>query len=81
MERSKVEDIISEWAGPEQGPKEASNGSTGQRHNNTQASTQSAPRQAQKRPEIAGVEPKRYSDLIKNKSNKPKHNNRPRRRK
>jgi hypothetical protein len=76
MKRSDVEELINDWAGPAQGSQSDSKNNNTQRHANTHKQSQEQPRQAQKRPELAGVEPKRYSDLIKNKSNKPqKHNN------
>ncbi len=81
MNRSEVEKEIADWAGPEQAPQQGSNSPANEKGVKTQANAQNASQQAQKRPEIAGVQPKRYSDLIKNKSNKSKHNNKPRRRK
>lgn len=61
--RSEVEAIISDWAGPSQ---KASNDNTanGSSHNNTQTAQQTNT-QTQNRPELSGVEPKKYSELIK----------------
>jgi len=75
MQRAEVENLINEWAAPSQGHTDALKSNNANTDNNNHTKTQSAPRQSQKRPEIAGVEPKRYSDLIKNKNNKPRHNN------
>jgi hypothetical protein len=83
MKRSDVEELINEWAGQAQAQasQQPDNGTKNTGHTNTQTDTQKPFKQPQKRPELAGVEPKRYSDLIKNKGNKPRHNNKQRRRK
>ncbi len=80
MKRSEVEQLINDWAGPSQDSQSPQNGHKNTGHTNTHTDYQKPAKQAQKRPEIAGVEPKRYSDLIKNKNNKNKSNNNRRRR-
>lgn len=83
MKRSDVENVIADWAGPSDNQaSKTTQGQENSRHTNTQHDNQKPAKQAQKRPEIAGVEPKRYSDLIKNKKNNSRpNNNRQRRRK
>jgi hypothetical protein len=83
MKRSEVENVIADWAGPSDNQaSKTAQGQENSRHTNTHHDNQKPAKQAQKRPEIAGVEPKRYSDLIKNKKNNSRpNNNRQRRRK
>ena len=70
--RSEVEAIISDWAGPSQ---KASNDNTatGSSHNNNQT-TQQTNTQTQNRPELSGVEPKKYSELIKSQAHQKQGN-------
>ena len=86
MSRSDVEDLINDWAGASSDSNKTNESSQGARsntghnsHANTHKDNRQAARPPQNRPEIAGVEPKRYSDLIKNKNNKSNHYNKPRR--
>ena len=71
LKRADVEALIANWVSPE-GPKgNESNGKpqlTGGNSVNPVANTASA-KPAQIRPEISGVEPKKYSELIKGKPN------------
>ena len=79
--RTEVEQIIGEWAAPPD-PRDAANrsdDSSNSRPAYGQANSQTAPRETQARqnkPELHGVEPKRYSDMIKNKDHGPSQNNR-----
>ncbi|MEI6169590.1 MAG: type IV secretion system DNA-binding domain-containing protein [Candidatus Saccharibacteria bacterium] len=86
MSRSDVEDLINDWAGASSDSNKTNESAQGARsntgynnHANTHKDNKQDARPPQNRPEIAGVEPKRYSDLIKNKNNKSNHYNKPRR--
>jgi hypothetical protein len=76
--RSEVEQIIAEWAAPPD-PRDAANQNDSSKPAYGQANSQTAPKQpqpAQNKPELRGVEPKRYSDMIKNKDNGSNQNKR-----
>ena len=77
-DRSEVEAIISDWSGaPNQPSKDDSNKASQAQSQPSQTSTTAQ----QNRPEISGVEPKKYSELIKSQSGqKQGGNNRNRRR-
>ena len=76
-DRSDVEAIISDWSGASNQPAKDNQDKPG--HSNAQAH-QPSPHQ-HNRPEINGVEPKKYSELIKSQSGqKQTGNNRNRRR-
>lgn len=70
-DKSEVDALIAEWAGPENNkdhPQNHTNDKHGTRDNPSNGQTNSAHNQPHQRPELQGVEPKRYSEMIKQKS-------------
>lgn len=79
-DRADVEVLINEWAGQNTTQDKPDNSDNKQQGHNNNASQPQQQAQSHNKPKIHGVEPKRYSEMIKNKS-QGNSNNRNRRRK